>query len=33
LLNSGAINYQNGKCIERELSFWKITQENLTSPL
>ena len=32
-LNSGAINYQNGKCIERELSFWKITQENLTSPL
>ena len=33
LLNSGAINYQNDKCIERELSFWKITQENLTSPL
>ena len=33
LLNSGAIKYQNDKCIERELSFWKITQENLTSPL
>ncbi|MDC0124315.1 hypothetical protein OAI17_03125, partial [Gammaproteobacteria bacterium] len=33
LLNSGAINYQSDKCIKRELSFWEITQENLTSPL
>ena len=33
LLNSGPINYQNEKCIQRELSFWRISQESLTIPL
>ena len=29
LLNSGVINYSKDKCIQRDLFFWKINQENI----
>tara|TARA_B110000003_G_scaffold50258_1_gene49238 strand:+ start:903 stop:2072 length:1170 start_codon:yes stop_codon:yes gene_type:complete len=33
LLNSGTINYKRNECIQRELVFWRIDQENISTLL